>query len=76
MSSPDSRIAWKPPWGPIEGKVAWPTDRTARFSPEFESCRKAAAEHGVALRAVYEAARKAFDPEVVEGKRKAESGKR
>lgn len=52
-------------WGPIGGKVAWLSDGTPRFAPEFESCRKAAAAHAVALRAVYEAAQKAFDPATV-----------
>jgi uncharacterized protein (TIGR00299 family) protein len=54
-------------WGPIEGKLGWRGGGSPRFSPEFESCRRAAAEHRVPLRAVYEAAQKAFDPEEVEG---------
>jgi len=49
-------------WGPIEGKVGWLSDGPPRFAPEFESCRRVAAEHDVPLRAVYEAAQKAFDP--------------
>ena len=49
-------------WGPIEGKVGWLSDGTPRFAPEFESCRRVAAEHDVPLRAVYEAAQKAFEP--------------
>ena len=51
------------PWGPIDGKVAWLTGRQPRFAPEFESCRRVAAEHNVPLKDVYEAAQKAFDPE-------------
>lgn len=50
------------PWGPIEGKVAWLTGDAARFVPEYESCRAIAAERGVPLRDVYEAAQQAFDP--------------
>ena len=54
------------PWGPVEGKVGWLGDGWPRFAPEFESCRRIAAERGVPLRAVYEAAQKAFDPGEVE----------
>jgi uncharacterized protein (TIGR00299 family) protein len=50
-------------WGPIEGMLGEVRRGALRFAPEFESCRRAAAEHGVPLRAVYEAAQKAFDPE-------------
>ena len=56
-------------WGPIEGKVAWLSDGTPRFAPEFESCRKAAETHAIALRAVYETAQRAFDPATVDGRR-------
>jgi uncharacterized protein (TIGR00299 family) protein len=49
-------------WGPVEGKVGWLREGAPRFAPEFESCRRVAAEHGVPLRAVYEAVQKAFDP--------------
>jgi hypothetical protein len=56
------------PWGPVEGKVAWLADGMPRFACEFESCRKIAQEHGVALRAVYEAALKAFDPATLSSK--------
>lgn len=47
------------PWGPIAGKLAW-FEGTVSFSPEYESCRAAAAAHSVPLKDVYEAARKAF----------------
>jgi pyridinium-3,5-bisthiocarboxylic acid mononucleotide nickel chelatase len=57
------------PWGPVEGKVAWLADGVPRFACEFETCRKIAEEHGVALRAVYEAALRAFDPSLVDGGR-------
>ncbi len=49
------------PWGSVEGKVGWLDGDLPRFAPEFESCRRIAAEHNVPLRAVYEAAQKAFD---------------
>jgi uncharacterized protein (TIGR00299 family) protein len=53
-------------WGPVEGKVGWLGDGWPRFAPEFESCRRIAAARGVPLRAVYEAAQKAFDAGGVE----------
>ena len=49
-------------WGFVDGKVGWLADGPARFSPEFESCRRVATEQGVPLRRVYEEAQKAFDP--------------
>jgi uncharacterized protein (DUF111 family) len=49
------------PWGSIEGKLAIVPGRTPTFSPEYESCRRAAIEHRVPLRVVMEAARRAFD---------------
>jgi len=55
-------------WGPVEGKVGWLAGGAARFAPEFESCRRIAAEHGVPLHEVYEAAGKAFDASEVERK--------
>ena len=33
--------------------LAWLDAHTDRFSPEFESCRRVADEHGVPLKAVY-----------------------
>ena len=53
----------KTEWGTIEGKLGWIGDSPPRFAPEFESCRRVAAEHSVPLREVYEAAQKAFDPQ-------------
>lgn len=41
-------------WGPVAGKKAWLADGTVRFAPEFEACRRIAAEHGLPLRVVYE----------------------
>jgi hypothetical protein len=54
------------PWGPIEGKIAWLADRP-RFSPEYESCRKIAEEHGVPLQEVFAVALRAFDVAKVAG---------
>ena len=50
------------PWGKVEGVLAWPDANSARFSPEFESCRRVAEQHGVPLQAVYEAAQAAYRP--------------
>jgi uncharacterized protein (TIGR00299 family) protein len=49
------------PWGPVEGKIGWLSEGQPRFAPEFESCRAIASQQNVPLRAVYEAAQKAFD---------------
>ncbi len=54
-------------YGPIEGKLGWIAGQPPSFSPEFESCNKVATEQGVPLKAVYEAAQKAFDPARVGG---------
>jgi len=54
------------PWGPVLGKIGWLAGAGPQFAPEFESCREIAQRHAVPLRAVYEAAHKAFDPGKVE----------
>ncbi|NUQ62606.1 MAG: nickel pincer cofactor biosynthesis protein LarC [Pirellulales bacterium] len=51
------------PWGRVEGKIGWAAGGPARFSPEFESCRRIAAERHLPLRVVYEAAQNAYQPE-------------
>ena len=48
-------------FGPIEGKLGWIAGQPPSFSPEFESCQRVATDKGVPLKAVYEAAQKAFD---------------
>ena len=50
------------PWGSVSGKLGWKTGQPAVFSPEYEDCRRVAAERGVPLREVYAAAIRAFDP--------------
>jgi pyridinium-3,5-bisthiocarboxylic acid mononucleotide nickel chelatase len=52
-------------WGEIDGKVAAAPGQPPSFSPEFETCRRVAAERDVPLRAVYDAALKAFDLKAV-----------
>lgn len=47
------------PWGAVDGKISM-ADGPAAFSPEFESCARLAAQHGLALKDVYEAACLAF----------------
>lgn len=49
------------PWGPVDGKVAVFSGGRARFSPEYESCRRVAMRNGQPLRDVYEAAQRAFE---------------
>jgi uncharacterized protein (TIGR00299 family) protein len=46
-------------YGPIAVKISGSADGPRTVAPEYESCRAAAAKHGVALREVYEAARRA-----------------
>jgi hypothetical protein len=53
-------------WGLVDGMLGGLGGGSPRFAPEFESCRRVAAEHGVPLRVVYEAAQKAFDPQQAE----------
>jgi uncharacterized protein (TIGR00299 family) protein len=50
------------PWGRVEGVVAWLDATNARFSPEFESCRRVAEAQGLPLKTVYDAAQSAFRP--------------
>ncbi len=53
-------------WGPVEGKIGRLSEGVSHFAPEFEACRRIAAEHNLPLRDVYEAAQKAFDVTKVE----------
>jgi uncharacterized protein (TIGR00299 family) protein len=50
------------PLGTIRGKLAWPDGpaRPARFSPEYDDCARIAAERGVPLLEVYQAAHSAY----------------
>ena len=50
------------PWGQIDGVLAIMPGHPPSFSPEFETCRRVAAERNLPLRAVIDAAQKAFDP--------------
>ncbi len=50
----------KTPYGTISVKVGHRHGRNVTISPEYEDCRRAAREHGVTLRTVFEAARKAW----------------
>lgn len=47
-------------WGPVDGKLATLPSGQASFTPEYESCRAIALQHGVALRDVYAAALQAY----------------
>jgi uncharacterized protein (TIGR00299 family) protein len=47
------------PYGPIAVKISGREGQPQTIAPEFESCRRAAERHDVALRVVYEAARRA-----------------
>ncbi|MCL6517581.1 nickel insertion protein, partial [Alicyclobacillus sp.] len=43
-------------YGPVRVKVAERDGRLVNAAPEYEDCRRAAADHGVPLKAVYHAA--------------------
>ena len=47
------------PWGEVRGKRGW-REGLDVFAPEYEDCARLAREKGVALRDVYEAARRGF----------------
>ncbi len=47
-------------FGVVKGKLGWLEGRPPTFSPEHDDCARIAAERGVALRAVYEAAQAAY----------------
>jgi uncharacterized protein (TIGR00299 family) protein len=49
------------PWGPVKGKRGWREPGPSVFTPEYEDCARVAREHGVPLREVYDAVRRAFD---------------
>jgi len=45
------------PWGPVRIKIArWPSGAVANASPEYEDCRRLAAEHSVPLKQVHQTA--------------------
>src|SRR5262249_28836531 len=47
-------------WGPVQGKRGWRASGPDVFTPEYEDCARIARLHGVALREVYEQARRVF----------------
>jgi hypothetical protein len=48
-------------WGPVQMKVArWPSGEIANASPEYEDCRKLAAEHSIPLKQVMQEAARLF----------------
>ena len=49
------------PWGPVQIKVArWPSGKIANASPEFEDCRRIAAEHALPLKFVMQEAMRIY----------------
>jgi len=50
------------PFGPVTVKFGFLDGQTIQAAPEFESCKQVAAERGVPIRDVYEAARRAARP--------------
>jgi hypothetical protein len=49
------------PWGPVQIKIArWPSGEVANASPEYEDCRKLAAQHSIPLKQVLNEAARLF----------------
>lgn len=49
------------PWGPVQMKVAsWPSGEIANASPEYEDCRRLAAQHSIPLKQVMQEAARLF----------------
>ncbi|MFZ1553469.1 MAG: nickel insertion protein, partial [Anaerolineae bacterium] len=44
------------PWGPVRVKIAHLPNGQRKAAPEYEDCQALAAQHGVPLRTVYQAA--------------------
>jgi uncharacterized protein (DUF111 family) len=50
-------LAVTTPWGPVRIKIArWPSGAVANASPEYEDCRRLAAEHSIPLKHVHQTA--------------------
>jgi hypothetical protein len=49
------------PWGPVQIKIArWPSGKVANASPEFENCRRIAAQHALPLKLVMQEAMRIY----------------
>jgi pyridinium-3,5-bisthiocarboxylic acid mononucleotide nickel chelatase len=48
------------PWGPMRGKRGWRDGGLSVFTPEYEDCARIARQHGLPLREVYAAVRRAY----------------
>jgi uncharacterized protein (TIGR00299 family) protein len=49
------------PWGPVQIKIArWPSGKVANASPEFEDCRRIAAQHTLPLKLVMQEAMRIY----------------
>jgi uncharacterized protein (TIGR00299 family) protein len=55
------------PLGKVRGKLGWLGDRPPTFSPEYDDCARIAAERGVPLREVYDAAHAGYATQVATG---------
>jgi uncharacterized protein (TIGR00299 family) protein len=54
------RVDVETPFGSVRGKLGWLGERPPSFSPEYDDCARIAAERGVPLREVYDAAHAAY----------------
>ncbi|MGA9584903.1 MAG: nickel pincer cofactor biosynthesis protein LarC [Terracidiphilus sp.] len=54
-------------WGPVRMKIArWPSGEIANAAPEYEDCRRIAAEHSIPLKQVTEQAKRMFAARIEE----------
>jgi uncharacterized protein (TIGR00299 family) protein len=54
-------VSVQTPWGEVRAKRGW-REGVVVFAPEYEDCARLAREKGVALREVYESARRGYKP--------------
>jgi uncharacterized protein (TIGR00299 family) protein len=60
-------VAVDTPLGRVRGKLGWLGDRPPTFSPEYDDCARIAAERGLPLREVYDAAHAGYARQVAAG---------
>ncbi len=63
------------PWGEVAMKIArWPSGEVANASPEYEDCRRLAAEHALPLKQVMQEANRSYTQTVQAKPRNAKDG--
>lgn len=57
---PRSHVAVQTPWGEVRMKIATLNGTVANYAPEYEDCRRVAAEHHIPLKTVMQEAVRAY----------------